>query len=193
MTTNQTYLAIGVGVFVANVMYVQYQDARISSIEQEVQSIHTDVMDIKNIVLEKTNTKVKYSDKDVECLARNVYYEAGIESTAGKYAVAQVTLNRVKTGYWGKSICKVVYAKEQFSWTRVPKRAWVRLKGRAWDDSQAVAEATLAQGIRVKKLKTALFYHADYVKPNWRDQDKRVAKIGQHIFYTQAKGSTLKL
>ena len=190
MTTNQTYLAIGVGIFVANVMYAQYQDNRISSDEFNQQAI---IEEVKNVALEKTNTKVKYSDKDVECLARNVYYEAGVESTAGKYAVAQVTLNRVKTGYWGKSICKVVYAKEQFSWTKIPKRAWVRLKGRAWEDSQAVAEATLAQGIRVKKLKTALFYHADYVRPNWRDNDKRVAKIGQHIFYTQAKGSTLKL
>ena len=190
MTTNQTYLAIGLGIFVANVMYAQYQDNRISSDEFNQQA---SIEEVKTVALEKTNTKVKYSDKDIECLARNVYYEAGIESTAGKYAVAQVTLNRVKTGYWGKSICKVVYAKEQFSWTRVPKRAWIRLKGRAWEDSRAVAESILAQGVQVKKLKTALFYHADYVKPNWRDNDKRVAKIGQHIFYTQAKGSTLKL
>jgi spore germination cell wall hydrolase CwlJ-like protein len=190
MTTNQIYLAVGVSIFVGNVMYAQF-DNSISSIDQTAQV--EELKETKTLVLEKTAPKGNYSDKDIECLARNVYYEAGVESTAGKYAVAQVTLNRVKTGYWGKSICKVVYAKEQFSWTKIPKRAWVRLKGKAWADSKAVAKATLTQGIRVKKLKTALFYHADYVRPNWRDKDKRVAKIGQHIFYTQAKGSTLKL
>jgi spore germination cell wall hydrolase CwlJ-like protein len=126
-------------------------------------------------------------------MARNIYYEAGTESYTGKLAVAQVTLNRVKTGYWGKSICNVVYAKQQFSWTKVPKRAWMALKGNAWADSLQAANQVLSYGVRVKPLKTALFYHADYVNPNWKDKDKRIAKIGAHIFYTQAKGSTLKL
>lgn len=186
----KVYLAIGTAIFVGNVIYAQYTDNSVSTLNSVM---YEEIEELDTETLEKTTTKVKYSDKDVECLARNVYYEAGVESTVGKYAVAQVTLNRVKTGYWGKSICKVVYADSQFSWTKVPKRAWIRLKGRTWDESRAVAETALEQGVRVKKLKTALFYHADYVRPNWRDKDKRVAKIGQHIFYTQAKGSTLKL
>lgn len=187
------YISVGVAVFVGNVIYAQFTDDRISSIEHNVVAITEDIKEIKAVTLEKTNTKVKYSDKDLECLARNIYYEAGTESYTGKLAVAQVTLNRVKTGYWGKSICKVVYAKQQFSWTKVPKRAWLALKGNAWADSLHAANQVLSYGVRVKPLKTALFYHADYVSPNWRDKDKQVAKVGRHIFYTQAKGSTLKL
>ena len=187
------YIGIGAAVFAGNVIYAQLHDDRISNIESKVAVIHDDVKETKNLVLEKIDTKVKYSDKDFECMARNIYYEAGTESYTGKLAVAQVTLNRVKTGYWGKSICKVVYAKQQFSWTRVPKRAWMALKGNAWADSLQAANQVLSYGVRVKPLKTALFYHADYVNPNWKDTNKRVGKVGQHIFYTQAQGSTLKL
>ena len=188
------YLTVGAAVFAGNVIYAQFDtNQRISSIESQIDQINDSVQDMREIVLEQKTTAIKYTKKDIECLARNVYYEAGVESTVGKYAVANVTINRVKSGYWGKSICKVVYAKDQFSWTREKKRAWISLKGRTWDDSRAVAEAALEQGVRVKQLNRALFYHADYVRPNWRDRDKRVAKIGQHIFYTQAKGSTLKL
>ena len=191
--STRLYVGLGVAIFVGNIIYAQHEDSRISSIENSVTQIGSDVEIIKEAVLEQHPTAIKYSKKDIECLARNIYYEAGTEPVTGMYAVANVTINRVKSGYWGKSICNVVYAKDQFSWTKEKKRAWVELKGPAWATSRAVAEATLAQGIRVKRLNHALFYHADYVSPNWRDNSKKVLKVGHHIFYTQAKGSTLTL
>ena len=66
----------------------------------------------------QTTDRVKYTPKDVECLTKNIYYEAGVEDHRGKYAVAHVTVNRLKAGYWGKTICQVVYAKAQFSWIK---------------------------------------------------------------------------
>jgi spore germination cell wall hydrolase CwlJ-like protein len=48
------------------------------------------------------------SNKDEDCLARNIFYEAGSESEEGKAAVAIVTINRVKDGRFGNSICGVV-------------------------------------------------------------------------------------
>ena len=33
---------------------------------------------------------------------------------------------------------------------------------------------------------SALFYHADYVRPYWVLEESRVTKIGRHIFYTEA-------
>ena len=44
----------------------------------------------------------------LECMAKNIYFEAAIESTAGKMAVAQVTLNRVRSPYYPNSVCGVV-------------------------------------------------------------------------------------
>ena len=51
------------------------------------------------------------SDKDIECMARNIFYEAGGESTEGKIAVAQVTLNRAQDPRFGQSVCEVVKAR----------------------------------------------------------------------------------
>ena len=193
MTNTQLYLAVGTAVFVANVAYNVGIESRISNVESEVSAIHSDVAEIKQAVLESQPVTIKYNKNDVECLARNIYYEAGIEPMAGKIAVGNITVNRVKTKYWGHHICDVVYSQDQFSWTKDKKRAWVQLKGPAWADSQAAAEAVLKGGLRVKQLRTALFYHADYVSPTWRDNSKKVLKVGHHIFYTQAKGSNLTL
>lgn len=193
MTNTKFYLAVGAAVFVGNVAYNMLIDDRISTVENEVIAMRDDVAEIKQVVLESRPVAIEYNKNDVECLARNIYYEAGVEPMAGKIAVGTITINRVKTKYWGHHICDVVYSPEQFSWTKEKKRAWVALKGKAWTESQAAAEAVLKGGIRIKQLKTALFYHADYVSPQWRDPSKRVLKVGHHIFYTQAKGSTLTL
>lgn len=118
------------------------------------------------------------------CMAHNIYYEAGVESTSGKYAVAQVTMNRVKTGRWGRSVCSVVYSPKQFSWTT--KNTVEPPRGAAWTESQQIARAVL-RGAVVPKLNTALYYHADYCNPAWRKNSAKIAKIGQHIFYSSAK------
>ena len=51
------------------------------------------------------------SDRDVECMARNIFYEAGGEPTEGKIAVGVVTLNRTQDGRFGKTVCDVVKAR----------------------------------------------------------------------------------
>lgn len=191
MSNTKFYLAVGITVFAANVAYNIFND-RISSVEEQVAAIHEDVQEIKQAVLDRRPVRINYNENDVECLARNIYWEAGVEDMTGKIAVGNVTVNRVKTRYWGKRICDVVYSKDQFSWTKQKRRAWVALKGRAWADSKAAANAVL-DGLRVKQLDSALYYHADYVDPVWRDSSKRVIKIGRHIFYTQAKDTNIKL
>ena len=192
MSSNtKLYIGIGLTVFIANTVYHTVND-RISTIENQVAEMRNDVKEIKQAVLTQSPITIRYNKNDVECLARNIYYEAGVEDMTGKIAVGNITVNRVKTKYWGTHICNVVYSPDQFSWTKEKKRAWIGLKGKAWVDSKTAAEAVL-NGLKVKQLDKALFYHADYVQPNWRDRSKRVIKIGRHIFYTQAKGSTLTL
>ena len=51
---------------------------------------------------------VRITDRDVDCLAHNIYYEAASEPEEGKVAVAMVTINRMKDGRFGKTICEVV-------------------------------------------------------------------------------------
>ena len=60
-------------------------------------------------------------NKQITCLAKNIYFEAAIESTAGKLAVAHVTNNRVDSRYFPNSYCDVIY--EGNHWANgLPKR-----------------------------------------------------------------------
>ena len=132
--------------------------------------------------------------KQVECLAKNIYYEAGIEKYEGKLAVAQVTLNRVNSGKFPSDICSVVYQKTtdqnlkticQFSWTCMVKELVIKDKY-SWEESQLIAKRALTEPFVHDTIaqSNALFFHAVYVKPNW-EKTKVVKQIGNHIFYSK--------
>jgi hypothetical protein len=125
----------------------------------------------------------------LDCLARNIYHEAGYEPFEGKVAVAQVTINRAESGQFPSDICKVVYQKNvvyekvlcQFSWYCQGPSALKPMNGPVYTESMEVAKKVLLEGFRLPDLKNALYFHGDYIKPGWGK--KPVAKIGHHIFY----------
>ena len=68
------------------------------------------------------------SDRDVECLARNIFYESGAEPTEGKIAVGIVTINRAQDPRFGRSVCEVVKARTVVTKTReVQKTEMIRV------------------------------------------------------------------
>lgn len=127
--------------------------------------------------------------RQLRCLTQNIYWEAASEPFEGKVAVAQVTLNRANSSQFPNDICAVVYQKNviykkvvcQFSWycdgTHRVKPVYQPL----YNESAEVAKKVLLEGFRLPSLKNAMYYHADYVKPEWGK--KPIAKIGRHIFY----------
>jgi spore germination cell wall hydrolase CwlJ-like protein len=121
--------------------------------------------------------------KELTCLTRNVYFESASEPYKGKIAVAQVTINRMLSGDYPSTVCGVVHQRTndicQFSWV-CAKGQTVRSQ-ELYAESQQVAHRVLIDGYRIPELKNAMFFHADYVSPNWRKKPK--AKIGRHIFY----------
>jgi spore germination cell wall hydrolase CwlJ-like protein len=123
---------------------------------------------------------VKATNAEILCLAKNIYYEARGEPMHGKIAVAQVTLNRVthRTEFQS-SICGVVYAKHQFSWT-MEKHSEPR--GEAWLEAKAIAKAVIVGTAHLPDFK-ALYFHNLTVKPQWNRTKELVARIGNHIFY----------
>ena len=154
--------------------------------QAEIAMIHNDVQDVKEFLIH-TNERIRYTANDKECLAKNIYHEAGVEPKEGKYAVAQVTLNRLKEGRWGKDICSVVYSKAQFSWTLNKKKRYEQPKGQLWAESQAVARSVLDRGVRVPSLAKSTYYHADYIRPPvWSRSVAKIQQVGQHIFYKKA-------
>jgi spore germination cell wall hydrolase CwlJ-like protein len=129
-------------------------------------------------------------ERQLECLAMNIYREAGHEPFEGKVAVAQVTLNRAESGQFPSDICQVVYQKNvvyekvicQFSWYCDRAHKARPINRAAFAESEAVAKKVLLEGFRLDGLKRALYYHADYVNPGWGKE--KVATIGRHIFYS---------
>ena len=127
--------------------------------------------------------------RQLECLTRNIYWEAASEPFEGKVAVAQVTLNRMVSGKFPDSVCGVVHQKNvfyervvcQFSWYCEGNHKVKAIHKPMWLESEEVAKKVLLEGFRLPSLHNALYYHADYVNPGWRLP--RIEKIGRHIFY----------
>lgn len=127
--------------------------------------------------------------QQLDCLAKNIYFEAAKEPFEGKVAVAQVTINRSESGKFPSDICKVIYQKNifmekvvcQFSWYCESNTKFKPLHKEAYDECMAVAKKVLLEGFRLDGLTEAMYYHATYVSPGWGKE--KVAKIGNHIFY----------
>lgn len=136
-----------------------------------------------------TEITARLRQKQLECLAKNIYHEAGSEPFEGKVAVAQVTLNRANHTDFPNDICRVIYQKNifyekivcQFSWYCDRKNQLRPLHQAAYEESMIVAQKVLLEGFRLPGLTQALYYHADYVNPKWNRE--RITKIGRHIFY----------
>lgn len=145
----------------------------------------------KNGLSHRDVVSIHTREKQLDCLAINIYREAGYEPFEGKVAVAQVTLNRVAAGKFGNDVCGVVYQKNvfmdkvicQFSWACDQVHRNRPINKEAYNESYEVAKKVLLEGFRLSTLKDALYYHATYVNPKWR-LDK-IGQIGQHIFYKQ--------
>jgi len=126
-------------------------------------------------------------NKQLLCMAKNIYYEAGKEPYEGKLAVAQVVNNRVNSHLFPRTVCEVVYQKVnntyQFSW--VGEHPTGQLNPYVWEESLMVAKKSMTQtNIHELLAKTkAMYFHATSVSPDWHM--RKVTQIGNHIFYTK--------
>jgi spore germination cell wall hydrolase CwlJ-like protein len=128
---------------------------------------------------------VDYGNQDAEqdCLASAVYFEARGETLEGQLAVAEVVMNRAASGHYPPTICSVVTQPAQFSFVRRGKFPPIDRTSDCWHKAQAIADIArkrLAQQV----APNVLWYHANYVAPNWGRRLTRVAQIGSHIFYS---------
>ena len=143
----------------------------------------------KQLVLNNSSVTAEVRNKQLECLARNIYYEAGNQPFEGKVAVAQVTINRSESGQFPKDICQVVYQKNvvyekvlcQFSWYCETATMTKPRNTAMFKESEMVARQVLLEGFRLPSLQKALYFHATHINPKWNRE--RVAVIAGHVFY----------
>jgi len=121
------------------------------------------------------------------CLSQAIYYEARGESQRGQIAVAEVIMNRVRSGYYPTSVCGVVFEGShrstgcQFTFT-CDGTLNHRPRGRAWDRAQRVATAVML-GYTRPVTQGATHYHTHAVNAIWNSGLVQTTSIESHVFY----------
>jgi len=134
-------------------------------------------------------------NKHLDCLAEAIYFEARGESFGGMLAVASVVMNRVDHKDFPNNICGVV--REGKYWNGRPIKNQCQFSyycdGKPEDFKDKQAEQLAYQvasfaldGARIYYLEKALYYHANYVNPDW--PYKKLMVLGRHIFYGEKDG-----
>lgn len=148
----------------------------------------------------RTATESFVPTKEQHCMALNIYHEARGENMAGKFAVADVVLNRVESRRYPNDVCGVVYQAELSEWwlergREVPIKgrcqfSWYcdgmkddPMEGDAWAEALIISYQILKEDSYRGLTEGATHYHANYITPPWAPRLHFVGHIGSHIFY----------
>ena len=165
-----------------------------------IKRAHTDAMPPMLMISKENFQNVGQVDPvELECLSKNIYFEASTESTAGKIAVGQVVLNRKDSISFPNTVCDVVYEGKhyksgfpvrdrcQFSWYCDGKHDRP-FRGKLWENSVELAKFLLETDDLVDITDGATFYHADYISaPRWAAAKIKTVTIDRHIFYSSRR------
>lgn len=133
--------------------------------------------------------------KEQRCLAEAIYFEARSESDEGRAAVAQVVLNRVKSGLYPDSVCGTVYQNRnrylacQFTFACEGKSLRIT-EPEPWRAAVRIAREVYEGTTYLAEVGASTHYHADYVRPYWAKKLKKMDVIGRHVFYKLRPGQT---
>ena len=117
---------------------------------------------------------------ELECLAGAIYFESKGEPLVGQLAVAEVIINRSRSGRYPASMCGVVKQRGQFSFVRAGRLPPIPKASAHWRKAVAIAHIAL-KDLADSPAEDAISFHATYVSPGWRM--KKVATVGNHVFY----------
>jgi spore germination cell wall hydrolase CwlJ-like protein len=126
------------------------------------------------------------------CLAEAVYYEGRNETVEGQIAIAQVVLNRVRSGQWPHTICAVVRQGrgETCQFPEVCKAGDRPPETDTnWQQAAWIADDAAAGRAWLSELSDATHYHNASAKPPWRLSMKFIRKVGWRMFYADPKAA----
>ncbi|HEX8485170.1 cell wall hydrolase [Sphingomonas sp.] len=120
------------------------------------------------------------AEEALRCLAGAIYFEAQGEPLAGQLAVAEVIINRSKSGRFPSDVCSVITQRGQFGFVRGGAIPAIDAARAGWKRAVAVAKVALADSWN-SPASNALYFNASRRSPGARIV--RVAAIGNHVFY----------
>jgi len=172
----------------------------LDQLEQTIQAsaVQNEQM-VTNIQQRHSTERIATYRREIECLAKNMYFEARGEGEQGQNAVAFVTINRVRSDRYPNNVCDVVYQARtnsrgvplrnqcQFSWycdgrvDTVTERIYNRIERRA----EYIYVNYYFNDMMDDTTDGATHYHSNEVDPYWsRHRNYQyVASIGHHLFY----------
>lgn len=119
------------------------------------------------------------NDAALQCLAGAIFYEAKGEPLAGQLAVAEVILNRAKSGRFPADVCAVVTQRGQFGFVRGGRIPSINEDSRYYRTAVAVARVALADAWQ-GEAERALYFNRGRAPASGL---VKVASIGNHIFW----------
>ena len=160
---------------------------------------------IGTVVVGATMSPQPKYDESATCLAKNMYYEARNQGTAGWMAVTSVVLNRVNDDRFPNSVCEVVeQGPDRKSWkdpnVRIPIKhrcqfSWFcdglsdnPKNKKSYNRMLELSDSILSNEMPFYDITDgATHYHADYVTPAWAKTKTKTVEIQDHIFYRWEK------
>jgi spore germination cell wall hydrolase CwlJ-like protein len=148
---------------------------------------------LPEVIITKRTATIK---EQINCMAANIYHEAGGEPYMGQVAVARVVMNRVAHGF-ANSPCQVIYQSRkrvdpntekaiihcQFSWVCQGKKS-PNTNSERYRIAEEIAELVILENKWNDEYHSKiLFFHNHTVNPRW--PYKKTFTIGNHTFYAK--------
>ena len=173
------------------VIGLMFLSGGVAAATTDTSNSNTAIADLESVAV---FAKESVNSKELQCLARNIYYESSNEPRQGMIAVGMVTLNRADHPDYPDSVCDVVKQRTrvngravcQFSWWCSKSRRQISESDQNWLESLSVAKYLLEGGYEKHKPNYGriLHFHATHVNPGWH-RLKRMFRIGGHVFYAR--------
>lgn len=136
-----------------------------------------------------SDTVPQINPKERYCIYEALWHEARGESIEGIKAVLSVIQNRVYSGKYPSTYCKVIRQHKQFSYVHLMKKQGLSLVPQPTKLTQDIANdiRKIADDALHGKFKNVLppdvlWYHTVDVNPKWNRKMQIVKVIGNHKF-----------
>ena len=156
--------------------------ASIGMFESTAKDAHPTLNTVEQENFTSTKPASGFVAQELDCLARNIYFEARGESFAEQVAVGNVTLNRVASKHYPDTVCEVVYQPYQFSWT-LENDAYKTIRdAKAWQKAIVIAAYALTIGADDTNGSTHYYAHDLIAAPFWADSGYDIIKLAGHTY-----------
>lgn len=146
------------------------------------EALHAEVRKRDDLIPEIRNAERATQD-EMLCMALNLYHEIRGGNSRDQWAVAFVVLNRTKDRRFGReTICGIVWAPGQFSWTRRGIESQLPRERGAWLESQRKAYLAVRGQTVSDPTNGATNFHSVRVSPSWSSRLLGRIRIGPHMF-----------